>query len=102
MPIVAQYARRVVAMGMGRVLADGPTAEVFQQTDILARTFIEPPQITQLAQRAQALGFDPGTLTVEEMLTQAQRLLAPKELKNSSAAPGWNAPPRPVPACWAR
>ena len=75
MPIVAQYAHRVVAMGMGRVLADGPTAEVFQQTDILAQTFIEPPQITQLAQRVAGLGFNPGTLNVDQMAADARRLL---------------------------
>ena len=70
MPIVAQYARRTVVMGRGQVLADGPTGEVFKQSEILAQTYIEPPQITQLAQRAQSLGFNPGTLTVEEMLGQ--------------------------------
>ncbi len=74
MPIVAQYARRTVAMGLGQVLADGPTAEVFSQADVLAQTFIEPPQITQLAQRALALGFSPGTLTVDEMLAQFEQL----------------------------
>jgi energy-coupling factor transport system ATP-binding protein len=76
MPIVGMYARRVIAMGMGQVLADGPTAEVFRQADVLAQTFIEPPQITQLAQRGQLLGFDPGTLRVEEMVEQARRLMA--------------------------
>ena len=74
MPIVARYARRVVAMGLGQVLADGPTAQVFSQADVLAQTFIEPPQITQLAQQTQALGFDPGTLTVDAMMAQFRRL----------------------------
>lgn len=74
MPIVAQYARRVVVMGLGKILADGPTAEVFRQPDVLAQTFIEPPQITLLAQRCQPLGFDPGTRTVDEMLAQFTHL----------------------------
>lgn len=74
MPIVASYARRVVALGMGKVLADGPTSEVFSHPDILAETFIEPPQITQLAQCASSLGFNPGTLTVDDMFTQFQQL----------------------------
>ena len=72
MPIVARYARRVVAMGMGQIMADGPTAQVFGQADILAKTFLEPPQITQLAQRLP--GFDPRTLTVESMLEQFQKI----------------------------
>ena len=74
MPIVAQYARRVVAMGQGQILADGPTAQVFSNPDTLAQTSLAPPQITQLAQRAQALGFRPGTLTVEEMVAQFEEL----------------------------
>jgi energy-coupling factor transport system ATP-binding protein len=76
MPIVAQYARRTVAMGRGRILADGPTAEVFSQPEVLAETFIEPPHITQLAQRCQTLGFNPGTLTVADMAAQYDKLSA--------------------------
>lgn len=74
MPIVAQYAERVVAMAPGEVLADGPPAGVFSQTESLAKTFIEPPQITQLAQQVQAMGFKPGTLTVEDMIQQFRQL----------------------------
>jgi energy-coupling factor transport system ATP-binding protein len=74
MPIVAQYARRVVVMGTGQILADGPTAEIFKQTETLAETFLEPPQITQLAQASQESGFNPGTLTVAEMLDQYRQL----------------------------
>lgn len=74
MPIVARYTRRVVVMGQGQILADGATAEVFSNSDILAATSLAPPQITQLAQRVQALGFSPGTLTVEEMVAQFERL----------------------------
>jgi energy-coupling factor transport system ATP-binding protein len=75
MPIVAQYAHRTVAMGTGQVMADGPTAEVFTKSDILAKTFLEPPQITQLAQHTPHLGFKPGTLSVEEMVEQFQQLI---------------------------
>jgi energy-coupling factor transport system ATP-binding protein len=73
MPIVAQYARRTVAMGLGKIMADGSTAEVFAQPDVLEATFIEPPQITQLAQRSASLGFEAGTLSVDEMFEQFQR-----------------------------
>lgn len=74
MPIVGQYSRRVIAMGQARVVADGPTASVFTQSDVLRETFLAPPQITQLAQSVQALGFDPGTLTVDEMMAQYIKL----------------------------
>ena len=70
MPIVAKYAKRVIAMGQARVVADGTTREVFTQSDVLNETFLAPPQITQLAQSVADLGFDPGTLTVEEIINQ--------------------------------
>ncbi|MDZ4160170.1 MAG: ATP-binding cassette domain-containing protein [Anaerolineaceae bacterium] len=75
MPIVARYARRVVVMGMGTILADGTPAEVFSQPEVLKQTHIEPPQITQLAQRAAGYGFDKGTLTVEGMVEQFKSLI---------------------------
>ena len=74
MPIVAQYTKRTLALGMGEVLADGPTGEVFAQPDVLAKTFVEPPQIAQLAQGCADLGFDAGTMTVEEMVARFQEL----------------------------
>lgn len=76
MPIVARYARRVVAMANSRIIADGPTAAVFSLPDVLAEAALEPPQITQVAQLSQPLGFEAGTLTVEEMWQQFLKLAA--------------------------
>jgi energy-coupling factor transport system ATP-binding protein len=74
MYIVAQYARRVILMSEGKILADGMTADVFSKPDVLQKAFLEPPQITQLAQSVQGLGFNPGTLTVQEMMSQFETL----------------------------
>lgn len=74
MPIVAQHAARVIVLGQGRMLDDGPPAKVFANPEMLAQTFLEPPQITQLAQRVQDLGFNAGTLTVEDLIDQFKRL----------------------------
>ncbi len=74
MPIVGRYAKRIVAMAQARIMADGPAREVFTQTDILEKTFLTPPQITQLAQASTAFGFDPGLLTVEEMVSKYREL----------------------------
>ena len=63
-----------MVLGRGQIMADGTPAQVFAQADVLRETFLEPPQITQLAQRARNLGFDPGTLTVSHMLEQYRRL----------------------------
>lgn len=76
MPIVGKYARRVIAMAQAQIMADGPTREVFTKSDVLEKTFLAPPQITQLAQAGQGLGYDPGTLTVAEMVDQYIQLTA--------------------------
>lgn len=74
MPIVGLYAHRVIAMAQAQVVADGSTREVFKQEEVLKKTFLAPPQITQLAQAAQGLGFDPGILTVDEMVENYLRI----------------------------
>ncbi|MHA1713205.1 MAG: ABC transporter ATP-binding protein [Candidatus Ranarchaeia archaeon] len=51
MDLVAKYAQRTIVMGLGRILLDGPTPQVFAQSEILKATYIKPPQITQLFQR---------------------------------------------------
>lgn len=68
MSIVARYAQRVVVLGQGQVLLDGTTREVFAQPDVLARTFVKPPQITRLAQALGDYGFPPDILSVDEMV----------------------------------
>ncbi|MCL4504781.1 MAG: ATP-binding cassette domain-containing protein [Chloroflexi bacterium] len=66
MSIVAHYARRVIALRQGRVLLDDTTRAVFAQPDMLRQTYVEPPQITRVAQRLD--GLTPrDILTVEEM-----------------------------------
>jgi energy-coupling factor transporter ATP-binding protein EcfA2 len=69
MDLIAEYTRRLIVMGDGKVLLDGPTAEVFQQVDTLAKTFIAPPQVTQLAQGLTGYGV-PGNILVADELYQ--------------------------------
>jgi energy-coupling factor transport system ATP-binding protein len=72
MPIVATFAERLVVMAKGQIQADGPTSEVFGRQEVLAFASLEPPQVTQLAQRTQDLGFHPGTLSVNDLWQQFQ------------------------------
>ena len=74
MSIVARYARRVVALGRGRVLLDGTTREVFAQPEILNQTYVEPPQITRLGQALNSR-LPRDVLTVEEMQTAFEAAL---------------------------
>ncbi len=68
MSIVARYTQRVVALGQGRVLLDGPTRGVFARPEVLKETFVEPPQITRLGQALDSR-LPRNVLTVEEMQT---------------------------------
>lgn len=76
MPIVARYAQRVIVMGLGKIIADGTPQDVFSQPEVLAQTYIEPPQITQFAQAVSSLGFRNDILTVKEMYTQYQSIIS--------------------------
>jgi energy-coupling factor transport system ATP-binding protein len=67
MPIVAQYAQRVVVLAQGGVLMDGTTREVFSEPELLAQTFVKPPQITRLAQSLNGYGVPKDILTIPEM-----------------------------------
>jgi energy-coupling factor transport system ATP-binding protein len=48
--LMADYAERVVVMGEGTILADGPIREIFHRTEVLRSTYLEPPQAVLLAQ----------------------------------------------------
>ena len=49
--VVADYARRVIAMTAGQVVADGETFAVLRNRDVLARTHLLPPQVVDVALR---------------------------------------------------
>lgn len=69
MDIVAGYARRVVAMADGEIVADGPPEEVFCNAAVMERASLKPPQITRLAAELSDLGLSPAILSVEQMIT---------------------------------
>jgi len=61
----AAHFERVVAMADGRVLADGPAADVLSRADLLATTNVEPPQLVRLA---QAIGLPLAPLNVDDFV----------------------------------
>ncbi len=61
----AEHFDRVIVMAQGSILIDGEAREVLSQTDILAQTYVEPPQLMRLAER---LGMGTKPLTAEEFV----------------------------------
>ncbi len=74
MEVVADYAKRVIAMTAGQVVADGPTFEVLRDCDVLARTHLLPPQVADVSMRLAQRGAVPAASpvakanTVDEMM----------------------------------
>lgn len=64
MDFVARYFSRVVVLTDGRVVADGPAAEVFGDEEALSAAGLEPPQVTRLG---RAVGLDETVVTLEEL-----------------------------------
>lgn len=61
----AENFERVVVMSQGTILLDGRTNDVLGQVEILATTFVDPPQLTRLGMR---LGFRKTVRNEEEFL----------------------------------
>lgn len=61
----AENFERVIAMSQGRILLDGKANEVLGQEEILARTYVDPPQLTRLGKR---LGLRQVVRNEEEFL----------------------------------
>lgn len=51
MEVVGDYAKRVIAMTAGRIVADGPTFEVLRDRSVLERAHLLPPQVTDISMR---------------------------------------------------
>lgn len=80
MRLVAERSRRTVVLHRGSVLLDASTREVFDQTDLLRKTQISAPQVTQLSHRLSGQGIATA-LNVDELLNQ----LVPKLATDSRA-----------------
>jgi energy-coupling factor transport system ATP-binding protein len=80
----AENFRRIVVMGEGRILLDDDPHQVFAQEEILASTYVEPPQLARLGKR---LGFDEPACTVEEFIAQLQARRAPAATSAAGDAP---------------
>jgi energy-coupling factor transport system ATP-binding protein len=62
--VVAKYCNRVVLMADGKIVADGPTRNIFSEIDFLAKYDIEPPTVVSLSKKL----LNQTYLTVDEFL----------------------------------
>ncbi|NPV75104.1 MAG: ABC transporter ATP-binding protein [Anaerolineae bacterium] len=66
--LMPEYAERVIVMGKGTILMDGPIRDVYHQTELLGSTFLTPPQAVLLSQELGKLnGHLCPFLTPEEL-----------------------------------
>lgn len=69
----AENFERVIVMGGGQILLDGSAKTVLGQEDILAQTYVDPPQITRLGLR---LGLPEVVCTPQEFLNVFEKQCA--------------------------
>ena len=93
--LVPHFATRVVLLGEGRVLADGPCREVLSQTELLARARVRRPWPVELWARALAAGSAPGRVAAAHARGNARALGTPltdtdtaRSILGSTQSPG--------------
>ena len=72
----AEHFERVVVMARGQVLLDGPARSVLSQAELLAQSYVEPPQLIRLASE---LNMDSMPLTVDEFNAGLSRYMAGRD-----------------------
>lgn len=66
----AENFERVIALSQGKVLLDGPTNDVLGREEILAQTYVDPPQLTRLGKK---LGFKKTVRNQKEFLAELKK-----------------------------
>jgi len=66
----AENFQRVIALSQGKILLDGKANDVLGQEEILAKTYVDPPQLTRLGKR---LGLKETVRNQEEFLNALNR-----------------------------
>lgn len=98
MEVVGDYAKRVIAMDQGSVVADGPTFEVLRDRETLRKTHLIAPQICDLSMQlvdalphlaespvAQANTLDEMQCAIERTLTVPKSTIV--QIENELTAP---------------
>ena len=79
MEIVCRYCNRALVMRRGKVILDGTPAEVFSQPEELAKAYVQPTDITYIA---QALDYMPNNvISVDEFYTVFRKKIRQEAVK---------------------
>ncbi len=76
MRLVAEHATRAAVMLDGRVLFDGPPAELFARRAVLRQARLAAPPVVRLAQRLEHYGLPRGIASLDQFVTAWSRLTA--------------------------
>jgi energy-coupling factor transport system ATP-binding protein len=68
--LMPDYAQRVVIMGKGSILLDAPIREAYHQIDLLAKTYLSPPQAVLLAREIATIAGKPAPLLTPEEIAE--------------------------------
>ena len=75
----AKTAERVIVMDKGKIFAEGSVAEIFARGGELRKIGLDAPQVTMIADKLRALGYDiPPVYTVEQMLSAVRKIIGGK------------------------
>lgn len=66
----AENFERVIAMSQGKILLDGRANVILGEENVLATTYVDPPQITRLGKK---LGLDSTIINEDEFLTLLEK-----------------------------
>lgn len=73
MKLVAEHANRVVVMAEGRIVLDSDTRGAFSDIELLKRSKLLPPPVTQLAHKLSQMGVSRDILTPQELVFELTR-----------------------------
>ncbi|MGD9962693.1 MAG: energy-coupling factor ABC transporter ATP-binding protein [Thermoplasmata archaeon] len=73
MKLVAEHVNRVVIMAGGRVVLDSDTRGAFSDIELLKRSKLLPPPVTQLAHKLSQIGVSRDILTPKELVFELTR-----------------------------
>ncbi len=76
MRLVAEHATRAAVMLDGRVLFDGPPAELFAHRAVLRQARLAAPPVVRLAQRLEHYGLPRGIASLDQFVAAWPRLSA--------------------------